>query len=73
MAHTLTWSGGSVTVNGNIVTSPYTLQNGDVIVFSWSVDKQAFVNGLHCNNGVTLDLSDTDIELLTSSSGGGAN
>lgn len=33
MVHTLTFSGfDSVTVNGNAVTSPYTLQNGDVIV-----------------------------------------
>lgn len=60
--HTLTFdSVVEAKVNGTIVTSPYTLQNGDTIVL---IDDTTYliVNGVsYTTSGQTISLSDTDI------------
>lgn len=66
MAHTLTIIGSDlvVTVNGNSVTSPYTLQNNDAIsVDLYSKGEVITVNGEVVKDGTRLNLQDTDIEL----------
>ena len=66
MAHTLTIIGSDlvVTVNGNSVTSPYTLQNNDAIsVDLYSKGEVITVNGEVVRDGTRLNLQDTDIEL----------
>lgn len=47
--HTLTFSGVTVTVDGADVTSPYTLQNGDVIVATSPVGDKWNGYAIICN------------------------
>lgn len=62
MAHTLTFNNyiRQCRVNGATVTSPYTLNNGDVIEVSTGQDGFN-VNGSKYTDGSELDLSDIDI------------
>lgn len=67
--HTLTFSSVNVKVNGVVVTSPHTLQNGDVIVAHWALeDESIIVNGTrYSSHDTTLNLSNTDINITTGS------
>ncbi len=64
MAHTLTVTGGDlvITVNGNDVTFPYTLQNGDSILVRLMTRGESIkVNGEIVKGGTVVKLQDTDI------------
>lgn len=76
MAHTLTFStafpmGVTCTVNGESVTSPYTLKNGDVIFLSCGMAYELVINDNYVSSE-TISLSDTDI-VVTVIGGGGSN
>lgn len=66
MAHTLTAYGGDlvITVNGNDVELPYTLQNGDSILVRLMTRGESIkVNGEIVKGGTVVKLQDTDIEV----------
>ena len=76
-SHTLPFSLAAddyVTVNGTTVTSPYTFNSGDVIKIELYGTEGAnyFVNGTTVSNGDTITLTDTDITITYSVSGGPA-
>lgn len=86
MAHTLTFDGDfHVLVNDVVVSSPYTLQNGDVITVQVPIASGGYLyyadymtNGfsttaeLDANTPANLAVSDSDIT-LTARNGGGSN
>lgn len=59
-SHTLTFTTVDVTVNGNDVTSPYTLSNGDVIELIYAAGTIT-VNGVTYSGTQDISLSNTDI------------
>lgn len=59
-SHTLTFETAEATVNGNTVTSPYTLQNGDTIVLVYAAGTIT-VNGTTYSETQTISLSNVDI------------
>lgn len=71
MAHTLTFSGVTVTVDGAAVTSPYTLTNSCTIVAELTADKpipttpppELIVNGEQYALDTTIDISNSDITI----------
>jgi len=80
MAHYLTFSGNiyNVKVNDVIVSSGYELQDGDTIVINVSSSAQnqfIILNNeqlSNTQNGSTISLSDTDIDVIVQT-GGGSN
>lgn len=68
MAYTLTFSGVTVTVNGSGVTSPYTLQNNDVISAKYTGSSSLitiYLNGTALSGTQTKSLSNMDISIST--------
>lgn len=65
----------SCTVNGQTVESGYELKDGDVIVATAAVVAGYYftVNGDSHTNGVILDITNSDIDVGISSSGGAVN
>lgn len=71
MAHTLTFSGVSVTVDGVSVTSPYTLTNSCTIIAELTADKptpttpqpELVINDAHYSIDTTISISNTDITI----------
>ena len=59
-SHTLTFETAEATVNGNTVTSPYTLKNGDTIVLVYAAGTIT-VNGTTYSETQTISLSNVDI------------
>ena len=59
-SHTLTFDVPDATVNGNTVTSPYTLQNGDTIELVYG-GGTITVNGTTYSETQTISLSNVDI------------
>ena len=59
-SHTLTFEIADATVNGNDVTSPYTLQNGDVIKLVYAAGTIT-VNGVTYSETQDISLNNTDI------------
>lgn len=68
-SHTLTFtksSDGTLTVNGNNVTSPYTLQNGDVIKVGGYFQSSVTINGTTYTpsyEGVVVNIENQDITI----------
>lgn len=67
--HTLTFNDGMliIKVNNQTVTSPYVLKNGDRITAHNSGDYTLIVNGTRYDDDVTLNLSNTDINIASTS------
>lgn len=67
--HTLTFNDGMliIKVNNQTVTSPYVLKNGDRITAHNSGDYTLIVNGTRYDDDVTLNLSNTDINIESTS------
>ena len=69
MAKILTFtksSDGTLTVNGNNVTSPYTLQNGDVIKVGGYFQSSVTINGIVYTpsyEGVVVNIENQDITI----------
>ena len=82
--NTLTFNNGTVTVNGNSITSSYGLINGDEItvsitgsdpfIFAYDENNNEFSNNQYINNDTLVVISnDIQLSVFSSMGGGGDN